>query len=317
LVKWWQFPNAPLSPWEQPGFTHGNRIQRFNGHLNQLEEAIKALAQDHGTTRGIVVLLSPEADKISQQEVPFPSFCLVQFKISSPRGDTPPTLDCTAYFRKQEMRFWWLVNLAELAGLQRSVCESLRVRKAQHGLRNIQPGSITTIAARAKTDRTPPKVQVPRIDRYYSLARERLFGMVNALLWKHIPAREQYGHDWMQLFVELTPPATSDPDGLAIAHEGVKYIREEIDQHLKSKQFQSDKQLLELRHVLDELLAANREFALLQQKEDADSEKYRIWRTTTMPLLDRVVELTQGRIRGTAGSRRRTSKTGVRNRRQR
>lgn len=309
LVKWWQFPNAPLSPWEQPGFTHGNRIQRFNGHLNQLEEAIKTLAQDHGTTRGIVVLLSPEADKISQQEVPFPSFCLVQFKISGNRiSGAPPTLDCTAYFRKQEMRYWWLVNLAELASLQRTVCESLRTRKGQDELRGIQPGPITTIAARAKAERTPPKVQVPRIDRYYSLSRERLFGMVNALLWEHIPGREQYAHDWMELFVELKPPETSDPDGLAIPHEGIKYIREEIEQHLESLQFQGDQQLSELRHVLDQLPAANREFALLQQKEDADSSKYDEWRNAVVPLVDRVVELTHGRISRTAAPVRRASR---------
>jgi len=316
LVTWWQFPNAPLSPWDQPGFTHGNRIQRFNGHLNQLEEAIKALAQDHGTTRGIVVLLSPEADKISQQEVPFPSFCLLQFKISPARGaDAFPTLDCTAYFRKQEMRFWWLVNLAELARLQRHVCEALRTGKRQNELRTILPGPITTIAARAKADRTPPKVQVPRIDRYYSLSRERLFGMVNALLWKHMPGREQYAHDWVQLFVELEPPETSDPDGLAVGHEGVKYIRDEIEKHLKSKRFQGDQKLSELHNALNELLARNAEFALLQQEEKANAEKHNSWRTAIIPLLNRIVELTQGRIAAASAPIRRVGKAGPRRRR--
>jgi hypothetical protein len=316
LVNWWQFPNAPLSPWEQPGFTHGNRIQRFNGHLNQLEEAIKALAQDHGTTRGIVVLLSPEADKIAQQKVPFPSFCLLQFKISAATGaEGSPTLACTAYFRKQEMRFWWLVNLAELAQLQRHVCDTLRGGKDQNELRTIQPGSITTIAARAKADRTPPKVQVPRIDRYYSLSRERLFGMVNALLWKHMPGREQYAHDWMQLFGELTPPETSDPDGQAVAHEGIKYIREEIDKHLTLKRFQGDQQLIDLRNVLNELLARNSEFALLQQEEKANPGKHNSWRASIIPLLNRVVKLTHGRIAAASAPSGRTGGTSKRTRR--
>ena len=310
LVNWWQFPNAPLSPWEQPGFTHGNRIQRFNGHLNQLEEAIKALAQDHWTTRGIVVLLSPEADKIAQQQVPFPSFCLLQFKISVAAGaEWAPTLDCTAYFRKQEMRFWWLVNLAELAQLQRQVCDRLRGGRGQNELRTIQPGPITTIAARAKADRTPPKVQVPRIDRYYSLSRERLFGMVNALLWKHMPGREQYADDWMQLFAELEPPETSDPDGLAVAHEGIKYIREEIDKHLKSTRFLGDQQLIELRNVLNELLARNGEFALLQQEEKANSDKHSSWRAAIIPLLHRIVELSQGRIAAVSAPSSKAGKT--------
>lgn len=295
LVSWWQFPNAPLSPWEQPGFTHGNRIQRFNGHLNQLKEAVSALTQDRGTTRGVVVLLSPEADKIAQQSVPFPSFCLLQFKISPSTGG-PLTLECTAYFRKQEMRFWWLVNLAELAQLQREVCDSLRSVRDHNELRSIRPGPITTIAARAKADRTPPKVQVPRIDRYYSLSRERLFGMVNALLWKQMPGREHYAHDWMQLFTELVPPETSDPDGLAVAHEGLKYIRSELDKHLKAKRFQSDQELQDLRGVLNELLAMNSDFALLQQEEKATPDKHAGWRSAIIPLLNRVVKLTHGRI---------------------
>lgn len=301
LVSWWQFPNATVSPWEQPGFTHGNRIQRFNGHLNQLKEAVRALAQDRGTTRGIVVLLNPEADKIAQHEVPFPSFCLLQFKIS-PSSGGPPTLDCTAYFRKQEMRFWWLVNLAELAQLQREVCDSLRSGKDHNDLRTIRPGPITTIASRAKADRTPPKVQVPRIDRYYSLSRERLFGMVNALLWKQMPEREKYAQDWMQLFAELAPPETSDPDGLAIAHEGVKYVRDEIDKHLKLKLFQDDQQLVDLRNVLTELLSRNGEFALLQQEEKASTHKYDTWRAAIVPLVKRVVELSHGRIAASSTS---------------
>jgi hypothetical protein len=121
----------------------------------------------------------------------------------------------------------------------------------------------------------------------------------------------------MELFVELRPPETSDPDGLAIPHEGIKYIREEIEQHLESRQFQSDQRLSELRQILDQLLAANREFALLQQKEDADTSKYDGWRNTVIPLLDRVVELTHGRISRAAATDKRASKVNKGKRHQR
>src|ERR1019366_2395159 len=63
LVTWWQFPSAPLNPWDQPTFTHGNRIKRYDGHLDQIQAVIEALEADERTSRGIVVLLNPPADR--------------------------------------------------------------------------------------------------------------------------------------------------------------------------------------------------------------------------------------------------------------
>ena len=131
VVTWWQFPVGPLTPLEQPAFTHGSRIQRYQGHLDQIEAVIESLLGDRDTSRGIAVLLSPEADQIADHKVQFPSFCLVQFKIQGDRYDKASRLDCTAYFRKQEVRYCWLVNLAELAELQQQICDALRQRGDQ------------------------------------------------------------------------------------------------------------------------------------------------------------------------------------------
>ena len=40
------------------------------------------------------------------------------FSSSSPRERNGERLDCFAYFRKQEMQYWWPVNVAELARIQ-------------------------------------------------------------------------------------------------------------------------------------------------------------------------------------------------------
>jgi 3',5'-cyclic AMP phosphodiesterase CpdA len=294
VVNWWQFPSAPLGPLDEPAFTHGSRIKKYNGHLDQIQEVIKCLEGDQNTTRGIVVLLSPDADKISTRQ-PFPSFCLVQFRVEHPSTGNSTALNCTAYFRKQEVRYWWLVNLAELADLQRQICDALRQRHVQE-LRNIRPGSVTIIAARAHAGQSPPKVQVPRIDRYYSLSRERLFAMVNALVWEHMPNRNEYANDWRRLFLELNPPDTPDPDGVAIAQEGLSYVREEVGRHLESNESKNDDNLKELHRALEGLLLENREFALLQQKKEATSEKYEAWRSKVKPLIERVIELSYRRI---------------------
>jgi 3',5'-cyclic AMP phosphodiesterase CpdA len=296
LVTWWQFPTAPSSPLDQPAFTHGSRIRRYNGHLDQVAAAIEALVADRTTSRGIIILLNPPADRVST-DVPFPSFCLIQFKVQL-SDNAPPILNCTAFFRKQEVRYWWLVNLAELSELQREICDGLGQKRDVQQLKNIRPGSITTIAARAHAGKSAPKVQVPLIDRYYSLNRERLIGMVNAVVWDHMPGREEYADEWLRVFFELNPPKTPDPDGLAIAQDGLKYVKEEIGRHSDSASLREDERLRELHRALEQLLAENQAFAVLKQKEQANSANYNAWRERVKPLIEKVIELSYGRIVG-------------------
>lgn len=307
VVRWWQFPVGPLTRLEQPAFTHGSRIKRYQGHLDQIEAVIESLLGDRDTSRGIVVLLSPEADQIADHKVQFPSFCLVQFKIQGERYDKSPTLDCTAYFRKQEVRYWWLVNLAELAELQQRICDALRQRGDQK-LRNIASGGITTIAARARAGESAPKVQVPRIDRYFSLSRERLFAMANALFWPQMPNRNEYRKEWHRLFAELSPPNEPDRDGTPIALDGLDYLKSEIERHLGARKFGARKSiesdaLTDLHRALERLLAANREFALTQQQELVTSTtNFEKWRTAVEQQIKTIIDCSQSVLGPSEGS---------------
>lgn len=301
VVRWWQFPVGPLTPLEQPAFTHGSRIKRYQGHLDQIEAVIKSLLGDRETSRGIVVLLSPEADQIADHKVQFPSFCLVQFKIQGERYGKSSTLDCTAYFRKQEVRYWWLVNLAELAELQQRICDALRQRGDQK-LRNIAPGGITTIAARARAGESAPKVQVPRIDRYFSLSRERLFAMANALFWPQMPNRNEYRKEWHRLFAELSPPNEPDRDGTPIAQDGLDYLKSEIERHLGARKSIGIDALTNLHLALERLLAANREFALTQQQELVTSTSFEKWRTAVEQQIKTIIDCSQSVLGPSEGS---------------
>ena len=142
---------------------------------------IESLKADQRTSRGIVVLLNPPLPTGSLVANFLPSALFNSKVQQSTEGFL--ALNCTAYFRKQEVRYWWLFNLAELARLQREICDALRQQVSAQELRNIRPGSITTIAARAHAGQSAPKVHVPLVDRYYSRSRERLFAMVNSLVW--------------------------------------------------------------------------------------------------------------------------------------
>lgn len=294
LVKWWQFPSVPLSPMDQPAFTHGSRIRTYNGHLDQIQQVIDSLQIDPATSRSMIVLLNPPADQIAKHEIPYPSFCVVQFTVQGIGHGSGRTLACTAYFRKQEVRYWWLVNLAELADLQRQICDTLR-QGTKPELRSIKPGPITTVAARAHAGDSPPKVQVPLVDRLYGLSREQLYAMVHALIWEEMPDRSTYIAKWNRAFSELTPPENPDPDGVAIAQQGLKYLTEEIGRHMGAPKSRGEL-LTSLHQKLGQLLAANQEFALFQQKNSATSERYQAWRSSVMPLVSGIIELSAALI---------------------
>ena len=71
-------------------------------------------------------------------------------------------LDCVAYFRRQELRHWWPVNVAELHDLQRVICEQISTSD-----RRVSAGTVTTYAAVAVVGSGLPRVFVPLIDRLY------------------------------------------------------------------------------------------------------------------------------------------------------
>jgi hypothetical protein len=68
-----------------------------------------------------------------------------------------------------------------------------------------------------------------------------------------------------------------------------------IEKHLKASSA-ADASLGELHRALEQLLNANRDFALAQRKQEATSERYKSWRGTVKPLIERVIELSYGRI---------------------
>jgi hypothetical protein len=185
------------------------------------------------------------------------------------------------------------VNLAELSELQRDIRARLAARKGIPEIKNIRPGSITTIAARTHAGQSPPKVQVPLVDRYYGLERERLVGMVTSLVWERMPNRATYMDDWLRLFTELQPPESPDPDGLAVALDGIEYLIAEVGRHLDNG-LSERTSLRALHGALGQLLNANRGFALVQQKEDVTPEKYALWRNAVRPLVATIIELSYG-----------------------
>lgn len=275
LVRWWQRPNTVLD--DPFGFTHGERIYKYGGDHNQFADAITALAVKRSTSRAIVDLVDPPRDgwKFGRKA---PSFCSFQFTIT--KRDKNLVLNCIAYFRKQEMRYWWPVNYAELALMQNDAVE--RLSSTYNG---IQPGSIVTIAAIAYASQSVPKVAVPIVDRLLDEDPDILWQLAYALAWPSVPAVGDLKGKWDRLLTDLVPDVKPDPDGVPIAIHGLKDLIREIG---RFKRFHTGENIENAEIVLSSLLQINVAYAKETSTEEPTAERHKKWREECARSIDQL-----------------------------
>jgi 3',5'-cyclic AMP phosphodiesterase CpdA len=175
LVDWWQLDRSELVDRRLVGFNHGERIYRRWG--DQVERAARMLDQRADSSRALIELVAPRetgryhGDERELYLGSFPAFTLAEFGITKRRNRR--YLDCFGYFRKQELQYWWPVNLAELARIQSDVLSRMRTPKPR-------VGRIVTFSAIALWADTLPRVAVPEIDRLID-TRDGLWSLAAAL----------------------------------------------------------------------------------------------------------------------------------------
>jgi 3',5'-cyclic AMP phosphodiesterase CpdA len=219
LVEWWQREQSSLT--KPVFFTHGSRIYKFGGDCNQFGRAVELLRRKPDTSRSIIILVDPRSDNLDDKRK-FPSFSLIQMVIRR-GGPERFELDCIGYFRKQEMRYWWPVNIAELATIQRRAYGQLA-----GDVRGLTLGTLTTIAAISYAGTTPPKVAIPALDREFDDHPERLWSMAYALFWPEMPGRSDIGKAWKHFLEDLIPPEAPDPDGVPMSVDGLRFLADQV-----------------------------------------------------------------------------------------
>lgn len=190
IVSWWQ----QESPQGAAAFNHGERIQHFNGHFDQLASVVRTIDGSPSSTRAVITLHYPDRDV---DGAPFPSFLLAHFFVRDDR------LEVTGYFRKQEIPHWWPVNVAELAFLQQQVISQVSSMK-------LMAGAITTITAEPRGGRGLPDVAVPMID------REVRTGLIERLVFSVLSAPEDPAQErglWLKAFSDWRPSLENQPEG--------------------------------------------------------------------------------------------------------
>jgi len=156
-VAWWQRPESKLL--DRLHFTHGERLKRYRGvdggPLDQIAQAVAALEANEKTTRAVMTLTDPARDKIATTRG-FPAFVLLHVVLRDESGRV--FLDLLGVFRKHEMRYWWPINVAEMARIQEELLKRLNQP-------DLAPGRLVTLSAWADAGSDVPAVNVALIDR--------------------------------------------------------------------------------------------------------------------------------------------------------
>jgi len=209
LVRWWQLPEPQLL--QQVTFNHGERIHRH--WKDQVQRAVETLKSSAHTTRAVIMLLDPWTD--GEPEGEFPSFVLVQMRLVVRAGRRE--LDCTGYFRKQEMRYWWPINVAELAHVRDAVLKHLVGDQAASA------GRLVTITGYAAAGDRLPTVALAAVDRAVDQHPEHLWAMAHELVHSGGRVDEVRGL-WDRYLQELDPRA-DDPSGeLLVSYRGLRDV---------------------------------------------------------------------------------------------
>ena len=275
VVDWWQLKGSKVGH-DKLHFTHGERIYNYGGDLNQLDYVVEVLRKNDTNARAVITLLDPKADRNVSGR--WPSFCLVQFVIRKVAGIR--YLDAIAYFRHQEMAYWWLVNVAEIASVQAAVQRDLGQNPS------VQIGRITTVSPLAHAGAAPTFVAVPEIDRIFDANETDLWAMVYALVWTEIPNRTDFKPRWQSLLDNLIPSVGGDPMRAPVSIRGVGYV---LDTLKKFTQHHSDPILEGFSRDLDQLLEANKRYFDAVVDGKADRVIHERWRENVQQAVQRAI----------------------------
>lgn len=281
IVEWWQRQDSGL---EDPHFNHGERIHRRGMAKSQIEGVAEALQAEPRTTRGVTMIVSPEIDDVANTRHRMPSFCLAHFVLA----ESERRLDTIAYFRKQQMRTWWPVNVGELSQMQRKVIEALATRG-----REVVPGEIVTFAATAIWGTDRPRVMVPKIDR---LAQDDPRALWKVALRAFTLDEEFSASVWDELFADWLPGDQMEPDGVPVAIRGIEMLACTIRALAEHHDVVSGNRLAE---ELESLLHNNRTYSSQEDEPDHawDSTARRMafdrWRGEVQRRLDAIKRETE------------------------
>jgi hypothetical protein len=221
--------------------------------------------------------MDPKSDSITDRAVAFPSFTLLHMWIDD------NLLHCSAFFRKQEMAYWWPVNMAEIARLQEEVLQRLH---QSHELATA--GAIRTFTSKAVFSDQLPKVDVPLVDRVFWRDAAELRVLAVAIADGDMAGRYKDIATLLSFIDDWAPGDEGPPvDGAAVPVRGLDALAEMLEPLAVRYPRSPAREVSELLGEIDE---ANKSY--LRDRNTADpSRNYARWRSRLAPKLARLREL--------------------------
>lgn len=208
-VLWWQIPASKIET--RIPYLHGSRLQRFGGGLDQIARVVSLLKDGNTTSKAIAFVIDPGRDF---NDKPFASFCFVQFCLREDKR-----LDCIGYYRVQEFRHWWPINVAELRYLQLYVAEKV----------SATAGSITTFTPYprlSKDSSHPAKVAVPLIDQWVDNYPMRIAKIALTISNSLFDLEDEGYRYWNRCLDDLEQAASHyHGDGVQVSIEGLELLK--------------------------------------------------------------------------------------------
>lgn len=214
IVQWWQKDSSN----QKVTYQHGSRLKKYYGFKNQIKYIAKLFEEKKmfDSSRGIAILTEPIKDFDDEFKAKFPSFVSLQFLIRDDKY-----LDVIGYYRVQETRHWWPINILELFALQSDMLKRISIPK-----KSFVRGKLTTIAASVRFHDTYAfgHSYISHVDIIMENDPARFAAISNALFC-NMQASE-YLDDWENIFTDLKKLKQSvyNPDGDAFPISGLVYL---------------------------------------------------------------------------------------------
>jgi hypothetical protein len=199
-------------------------------------------------------------------------------------------LHVIAYFRKQEMRYWWSINVAELASLQKEVLDGLNGESG-----SIVTGSITTVTALPTAGRSVPRVSLPQIDRIADDDRATLLRHSILLAADTMANRAETLPWWNSLFDDWYPGVDAASDGDPAPIYGLSVLSQTVS--VVAEAYGVLDELRDITDCIDRLVESNTLYRQEQRIGHTPQQRTR-WVTTTQRDIGRLRALIERRLLG-------------------
>lgn len=214
VVDWWQHPRPEaINSFSGSEFNHGERLYLGSDGIAQAVEALPS-------SKAIALLVWPEEAGDRDQE--FPAFTLVQ--LQKRKQGSSVFLDVVGVFRKQDLDYWWPVNMAELARIQKHALEAAHAG-AGVGMKAAKPGRLIAMTSIGAHENTIPQMAGTVLDRAVDVRPEWLYYL--AYLAAH--PGPQTEDEWEQALEDI---GYREGDGLLIPSVGVQRLEAAMEIHV-------------------------------------------------------------------------------------